>query len=174
MTGTRVSRRSMLGSVGAASLAPTLLQASVPDRADQALSPRTSPAFVAHVQVGALTRLQDGSCWAPVTGGSVGGRRLTGRVQGGRIDWPVPSPGVPGEVTARLQVTCDDGRRVELHDRGLQPAGAHASGHVLINTTPQVVEEAGEWVARPALLVGRLDLAQLGKGILKWRVFEVS
>ena len=39
---------------------------------------------------------------------------------------------------------------------------------------PQLSEDAGEWLARPALLVGRLDTTQLDKGVLKLHAFEVS
>lgn len=171
MTGTRVSRRSVLGSVGAASLSPALLQASI---SESALHPLALPAFQARIEVGQPTGTDGNSHWAPVTGGVIRGQRLAGRVQGGRIDWRTGAGGGPVEVTACFQVLCEDGRLVEVQDRGLQAAEMDAPAGTVMTTTPELSGDVGEWCARPALLVGRMDTSQLGKGVLKLHAFEVS
>ena len=92
MKGTRVSRRSMLGSVGAASLSPALLQASISESTarfvqQSALQPLAQPFFVVRIEVGQATLTEGDSRSAPVTGGVLQGSRLAGRIQGGLIAW---------------------------------------------------------------------------------------
>jgi len=172
MSGTRVSRRAMLGSVGAASLSP-VLQASIPDLSASLDLPLARPAFTAALQTAEMQESASGSRSASIIGGSMQGRRLSGNVRSGRIQWSAPALGSPVEVTTHLLVARPDGSLVEVLNRGVVPADSDVSCHPAISTR---IELAGneEGPGAPLLLVGRLDASGLGKGVLKLQAFEVS
>jgi len=172
MSGTRVSRRAMLGSVGAASLSP-VLQASVSGVSASLDLPFARPAFAATLQTAEVHESAGGSRSASIIGGSIQGRRLSGAVQSGHIHWSASSGGSAVEVTTRLLVARPDGSLVEVHDRGVMPPDTDAARHAAIPTRTELAgvrEEEGV----PLLLVGRLDASGLGKRVLKLQAFEVS
>jgi hypothetical protein len=178
MASARISRRSVLGSVGAASLTPGLLspetaQASL--RADQIIdAPGVRPAFAAELALGAIIAQQGApsQLWAAIQGGSVTGRLLCGAVQQGRIQWRSdPAAGLL-EVTTSFTVLRDDGTLVEVQDRGVAPASGETPAAVAICTAPVLLQ--GGLPAPAALLVGRLDPANVATGVLRLHVFEAS
>jgi len=174
MSGTRVSRRAMLGSVGAASLSP-VLQASVPDISGLRASPDpplARLAFTATLQTDEIHESPCGARDAAIIGGSLQGHRLSGTVQAGRIQWSAPSAEAMVEVRTHVLVMRQDGTLVEVHDRGLMPAGADP-GQASISTRPELTGEREEQDV-PVLLVGRLDASEVLRGVLRLQAFEVS
>src|SRR5688500_7470756 len=117
MARARISRRSLLGSVGAASLAPGLLSPT-PSEArlaqDSAGAPQLQPAFAAELALGvpALDGAVPQQMRAEIQGGSVTGRLLRGTVQHGTVGWRSDPVAALTEVTARFTVLREDGRLV--------------------------------------------------------------
>lgn len=180
MASTRVTRRTVLGSVGAASLAPALTatDAAARVRAEAAwpaesAAPHPHLAFAAQLQLAMHAGTsQTGAHWAAITGGEAAGPRLSGRVQGGRIDWRCDASGAT-QVMLCIAVQGADGSIVEVRDRGICAGpGLHAGA--AISTAPQLFGAAGELPDAPAVLVGRLDTTQLDQGVLRLLAFEVS
>src|SRR5690606_13691942 len=95
MAGTHMTRRSMLGTVGAASLAPVL-----PVRADLHTGPGASnaelpgvrPAFIGRLQVSGMPGASTTEVVA-ITGGSLHGKDLAGTVHAGQIQWQLQPEG---------------------------------------------------------------------------------
>lgn len=176
MAGTRISRRSMLGTVGAASLAPALLQASASasgtdPRPDPASLPHASPLFVARLQVGACAT--DGAIsHAPITGGELHGHALQGVVQGGRIEWQRQASGLA--VAVRFAVRRADGTLAEISERGLQADCCDIAGAGSISTVAEAPGPDSDSPATPALRVGRLDVTRLSQGVARLLAFEVT
>lgn len=167
MAGARISRRSMLGSAGAASLMPVLgRNATAASSAASPELPQACPAFDARLQVGAAMAGHDGGHWAAITGGSIEGRDVSGRVTGGRIEWQ-QQQGVC-TVSARFDVLRADGTRVEVCERGqcAAMAGPFAA-------SAEVLDAVGT-AATAALLVGRMDATHLAAGAVRVQAFEVS
>lgn len=172
MAGTRVSRRSMLGTVGAAALAPALVQASPGRPLNGAPLPHASPLFAAQLEVAALVREVAGAHVA-ITGGTLRGRALAGVVvQGGHIQW---QPQVRGmAVTVRFGVRLADGSLVEVCERGLLADCNDITDAAVISTVPEPPGPDSEAPASPALRVGRLDATRLQQGMVRLVAFEVS
>lgn len=175
MAGTHISRRSMLGSVGAASLTPVLLKASensfspTPSLTDAAALPHASPVFVAQLRVTVLAT--DAAIkQVAITGGELQGPSLEGVVQGGRIEWQPQATGLA--VVVRFAVRRADGTLVELCERGLQADCADVTAAARLSTVSQPAPEDDS--ALPALRVGRLDLTGLQQGMVRLLAFEVS
>jgi hypothetical protein len=178
MASVRISRRSVLGSVGAASLAPGLLSPTPSQarlRAEEVEGvPGIEPAFAADLALGPITPQQGApsQLWAVIQGGTVTGRLLRGAIQHGRIEWRRDPVAGLVEVTTRFTVLREDGRLVEVQDRGVGPASGEASANVAVCTAP-VLMEAGH-PAPAALLVGRLDPTNVATGVLSLHAFEAS
>lgn len=177
MTGARVSRRSLLGSVGAVSLSPAL-EASIGDLSSfKATAPdslSTVPAFVARLEIGALNIIDSQSRWAQITGGRVHGRRLDGTAQGGRVEWRSRDGGTMLEVSTQVLVKCTDGRLAEIHDRGLVAADETGCATAIISTIPELQGTREDGPGTPLMLVGRLDASRISDGILDLHAFEVA
>src|SRR5688572_11898785 len=141
MARARISRRSLLGSVGAASLAPGLLT-PMPSEARLAQHPAgepgVQPAFAAELVLGVLAPEGEvpQQLRAVIHGGSVTGRLLRGTVQHGTVGWRSDPVAGLTEVTARFTVLREDGRLVEVQDRGVCPGNAEASTTLAICTAP--------------------------------------
>jgi hypothetical protein len=173
----RITRRAVLGSVGA-SLSATLAapaRASLSNSGDPGL-PQARRAFAARLEV-ARTEQTSGARvqhWANILGGAIDGPRLNGVVQGGRVDWCTDLAGESVEVTTTFIVRCEDGRMIEVRDRGFYPVSGAATASAAICTAPELVEPAGQAPVAPAVLVGRLDASGLGQGVVRLVAFEVS
>jgi hypothetical protein len=180
MSKLRITRRAVLGSVGA-SLSSTLAApaaaslAPVPAQGSLQL-PQARRAFAAQLEVGQSTPASGTSThrWAVILGGAIDGPRLRGEVQGGRFDWRQDPGGQSVEVTATFIVRRDDGRLIEVRDRGVYPAAGAATATAAICTSPELVEPGGEVPVSPAVLVGRLDASQLDLGVVRLLAFEVT
>lgn len=175
MAGTRISRRSMLGTVGAASLVPVLLKASDGPPAGSAppdALPHAAPAYLARFRVSPIAPHAAQPRAVAIIGGTVEGTRLSGVVESGSVEWQQYCDGMA--VTAHYSVRRADGSVVEVRERGMQSActGIHgASGMSLVSelSGPDV-----ETCALPALRVGRLDTTRLHQGEIRLLAFEVS
>lgn len=176
----RITRRAVLGSVGA-SLSSTLAApagaslAPVPAQGNHEL-PQARRAFAAQLEVAKSTQASGTGTqrWAIILGGAIDGPRLRGVVQGGRFDWRQDQAGESVEVTATFIVRRDDGRLIEVRDRGVYPAASAATASAAICTSPELVEPDGEVPVSPAVLVGRLDASQLDRGVVRLLAFEVT
>lgn len=175
----RITRRSVLGSVGAATLSPALVApvdshaGLVADAFPDGAQPAGRPAFVVQLRIGSrqCTDGSGGGHWAPILGGEITGPQLRGQVQAGRVDWQVHPAGDSVELTTRASVLTHDGRLLELRDRGICPV----SGSHEVCTSPQLLELSPDGLAAPQpLLVGRLDTNNQAAGALRLLAFEVS
>lgn len=114
MRDTRISRRSLLGAVGAVSLMPELVGA-------HAVSPSSGNAADFEM----LLRLEPAEAgagnhrWARIADGLVSGGALPGRIRAGRIDWLVDPASGAVEATATCRVECTDGTVAEMSRCGL-------------------------------------------------------
>lgn len=172
MAGTRISRRSMLGTVGAATLAPVLVNAGARAVPATAGSPEVQPAFSGNLTVGTIER--DGAVLraASIAGGTLHGSRLAGAVHGGRIEW-LPRADGSHEVQLRFHVQCADGHQTEVFQRTVLAPGADPQGCWPVNAVTESLADDGA-PAAAALLVGRLDATRLQQGLLTLLAFEVS
>jgi hypothetical protein len=162
----------MLGTVGAASLAPVLPGPAAARLAEDAAAPppQAVPAFRIELTTETASPLEAEGV-ARITGGVAHGRALAGAVEGGCIQWRPHPAGV--EVTAQVAVRRPDGHLVELVERGILSAAQRGSRTALCTTT-ELFASDGDFPAFPALLVGRLDLGRLGEGAVSLLTYEVS
>lgn len=178
MASSLITRRSLLGTAGAASLSPVLLKDTNDCTGQQLASavPHAVPAFTARVEVGAASRVgtQPGLHHASIHGGEITGPLLNGKVQGGRVQWHVDAALGQVEITACFAVLRADGVLLEVRDCARYPADSLPAATGPIATAPVLMETAGELPATPALLVGRLDASQFAKGVVLLHAFEVS
>jgi hypothetical protein len=178
MASSLITRRSLLGSAGAASLTPVLLNDTdtCTGQPLQPAAPKAAPAFTARIAVGAGSRIsfQPGLRHASILGGEITGPLLNGTVQGGNVQWHIDAANGQVEIAARLVVLRSDGVLLELRDIARYPADSLPSATASIATTPVLMETAGELPATPALLVGRLDASQFANGVVLLHAFEVS
>lgn len=112
----RLTRRSLLGAVGAASLSSTSLAAAA------ASLPAASHDGVQLQLVVELHPAQAGAGnhrWARIARGLVGGSELRGRIEAGRVDWQVDPASGAAEAVAHCRVRSADGSVVELRREAL-------------------------------------------------------
>jgi hypothetical protein len=180
MPGLRISRRSVLGSVGVVSLTSALTpQALAQTHHGEAVSgdsqlPVTESVFVARLDVGASQRaMVAGQRWAAIHGGEVAGPLLKGRIQQGRITWQVNAASQCVEITASFAVLCADGALIQVQDRSVHPLGASPATIAGLSTTPSLLDAAGEEMSAAGLLVGRLDAREFASGRVMLQVFRV-
>lgn len=172
MAGARISRRSVLGTVSAASLAPMLPQPAAARLLPAGeVHPRAAPAFHAELEVAAASVAVPGERVARITGGRVAGRLLSGQVEGGSIWWRDHPAGQ--EVTARFAVRTGEGWRLEVVERGFLGAAQPGRAATLSTSTELLAPDSG-LPESPSLLVGRLDLGRLGEGTVSLSTYEVS
>lgn len=172
MAGTRMSRRSMLGTVSAASVSPVLEArapaAEVPSGTSGHL-PHLQPAFAVRLDVRPATA-GEGDRSLRITGGVASGPGLSGSVQGGSILWN-RQPDGSVEVITQFSVQRADGACVEVFDRGVQPQ--EAAGRP-IGTVPVLRQPAADIAVPHALMVGRLDASRQQAGVVQLTAFEVA
>lgn len=60
----------------------------------------------------------------PITGGTVTGPRLTGKIVPGGSDWPLIRPDGNSEVSAHYSIVLDDGSPILVHNIGLRVSPA--------------------------------------------------
>lgn len=161
----RMTRRTLLASIGAAGVFPSLasaITAAEPSPAPQSLK--------VQMQVTQPESGTGGWRHVLVRGGTVSGF-MQGIVQSGRLQWLVDPASGAVEVTARVQLLRSDGLLVELHDRTVHAAPGGVAGLPGVCTSPQLFDAAGRSLAAPAL-AGRLDASGLARGIVTLRAFE--
>src|SRR5690606_7888815 len=108
-----------------------------------------------------------------ITGGTLRGGSLAGTVRAGQIQWQLQPEG-SFEVVVRFDLHCADGELLQVHERGLIPAGTAITQCAAINATAEVLGADGLPSARASLLVGRIDTTQLHAGVMRLLAFEVS
>ena len=162
----------MLGTVGAASLAPVLVNAGARAAPVAAGSPEVQPAFAGNLTVGAMEREGTVLRAASISGGTIHGSRLAGIVHGGRIEW-LPRADGSHEVQLRFHVQCADGHQTEVFQRAVLAPDADLQGCWPVNAVTESLADEGASTGA-ALLVGRLDATRLQQGLLTLLAFEVS
>ncbi|BAL90877.1 hypothetical protein AMIS_56570 [Actinoplanes missouriensis 431] len=91
--------------------------------------PRLALAFEARVDVAASLDIGDGLQFTPITGGTVSGPRLSGRVLAGGGDWSTTR----GQVTAldaHYLLEADDGAVIDIRNRGFWRASPEVEARV--------------------------------------------
>lgn len=161
----RITRRSVLGSIGAAGMFPVLAQAIAPG------APRVErPLLQAGLRIGEPQAGEAGWRHATILGGSMIGGLLQGEVQSGRIEWLVDPASGAVEVAASMQVLRSDGARIELRDRSSAAGADHQHGMPGVPTAPRLFDAAGVPLPQP-MLAGRLDASLLAQGAVTLRAF---
>lgn len=175
----RFSRRSVLGSVGAASVVPTIPGGSAVASAtalpiDNGV--QIAPAFVATLNVGRQIR-NDASprhFSAPVLGGEVTGPLLTGSVQPGRIEWIIDEASNTVELIASYAVLRADGALIQVRDRSMHAVAAAPAASADIRTAPELHADSAHVELQPSVLVGMLDASGFTEGRVSLRAFRIA
>src|SRR5690606_2685540 len=103
-------------------------------------APHLRAAFAAELQLAAAQDLpQPGARWAAITGGEIAGGHLSGRIQGGRVDWQADPASQCTQVTLCFAVQCADGSLVEVRDRGVCAGPGMQAAASSISTAPQLL-----------------------------------
>lgn len=174
MPGIQLSRRSLLGSVGAASIAPAL-PAAVGDPALQSPDlPQARPAFEGRLLTGPQQRISQSPARysAAILGGDLTGPLLAGAVQSGRIEWTVDPESQAMHISAHYSVLRLDGQLVEVRDRSVHPQAIRPASITRLNTAPEIISSGGQQETA-SLLVGMLDASGFSSGQVTLRVFRV-
>jgi hypothetical protein len=131
MADARMTRRAVVGAVGACSLWPVLGDAL----AIEAPAPAAAKAFEAVLWLG-IAQAGDGNHrWAQVAMGEVTGGSLCGSVQSGRLDWHVDPATGAAEAVATCRVRGVDGKMRNLRHAKLA-ATRRDDGSVLLRAHP--------------------------------------
>jgi hypothetical protein len=170
----RLSRRSLLGSVGAASISPALPALARDSAAPAAEFPATTPAFEGRLLLGPQKRLTQfpARYAAAVLGGEFSGTVLAGVVQTGRVEWTVDADSQSMQISAQYAVLRQDGELVEVRDRSVHPRAVKPASIARLQTAPEI-GSAGGLQEPPLLLVGLLDASGFSKGQVTLRAFRV-
>jgi hypothetical protein len=171
MEQTRFSRRTVLGSVGAVSVAPAL-----PGDGDESarLSVHTEPAFAGTIFVGPQQRgTSQAHFSAAILGGEVSGPLLQGQVLPGRIEWTIDAGSQTMQLSASYAVRCADGSLVQVRDRSVQGAAAAPAAGKSLRTVPELHADGELGGLSGSVLVGVLDASGFSAGQVMLRVFRV-
>lgn len=174
MAATRISRRLMLGTVGAASLAPAFPRVSGAPPAGPGSGedpPVLRPVFAGRLVVGP-PRGTAAHRQVSIIGGRLQGAGFAGEVQRGCIDWHLQATGGT-EVIASFAVRRDDGSLVEVRERGLTPETAEAV-RAVVSTSTEILGDGMLAPASMALMIGRLDATGIADGVVHLAAFEVA
>jgi hypothetical protein len=163
-----MNRRELLGAVGAVSLLPAseVFAATPPAR--------VAPALEAALRIGPAQSGAGNHRWAQVVDGTVAGSVLQGVVQSGRLDWHVDPASGAVSATTRVQVLRSDGVLVELRDRTTHAGTDRLAALPGWSTAPELFEAASGRPVTAGPLTGRLDTADLGRGVVRLRAFDAA
>lgn len=163
-----MTRRNVLGAIGAAGMFPSLGAA----RMESPSSPVPPlPALQVSLRIDQPRSAAAGWRHADINGGMLAGRLLQGVVQSGQLRWLVDPASGAVEVLLRARLLRVDGVPFELHDRTVQGAD-HAALSALpgVRTAPRWFDASGE--LRSPLLAGWLDASGLARGEVILRAFD--
>jgi hypothetical protein len=160
-----MTRRTLIGSIGAAGLFPPFASAST-GHAPQ------FPSAALDIELHVCEPLSGAGSWrhAVIRGGTVAGGLMRGVVQSGRLEWLVDPASGAVEIAARVHLLRDDGTPVELRDRTVHRTNL-LMGLPGVSTAPQLLDAAGRLFPHHPL-AGRLDPTDLGRGVVRLRAFE--
>lgn len=168
MRNRRITRRTVLGSVSAASLAPVLPLDSHMEPSDRS-SPTVVRAFSLQLDVTTQVTTRDALQFR-VLGGQVAGAHVQGIVQSGQVSCRLDAQGAVLALEAQVLVQRHDGELVLLRDQSARPAAQPAA---LLPSRPELLHSLTQAALLPALLVGRWDLGAAAQGRLQLLAFEV-
>lgn len=162
-----MTRRTLLGSMGAATMFPRLA-AGV-----NATAPRAAmPAMQIGVRVGEPRNGLHGRRHAEVLAGLVHGSLMQGAVQSGHLEWLVDPASGAVEVALDMRLLRADGALLRLRDRSVHADAAVLADVPGILTAPQLFDSTGAALLAPARLAARLDASGLGRGVIWLRAFD--
>lgn len=173
-----LSRRRMLGAVGALGLLPARglsAESPQPSRAvpvSGSGEPRTEFLLAVQAEVTPATFLGEGGeglrRLMTVAGGVFEGPRLRGHILPGGEFWQLERPDGVTTLEARFTLKATDGSLLSMTHRGLAAPGAQA------RTVPEIEAPAGlhDWLNR-AVFIGSLDASESRQGRVLIQVFQV-
>jgi hypothetical protein len=176
MPRTRLSRRRVLASLGAAPVV-SVLATSAPacasaQQAAADASPRTEQVLSAMLNISLATPAEATVGSATILGGDAQGE-LAGVVQPGSLEWTRdPARGVL-QLAARFELQARAGLRIHVADRATVVTQAECWAATFA-TTPELTVVDGPSAACPeAVYLGRMDASQLHAGQLRLTVHRV-
>ena len=163
-----ITRRTVLGSVGAVTL--------FPQWAGAVHSPEPhvpQPVLQISLGIGAPRSGRHGWRRAQVRTGLATGSLLQGLVRQGQIAWLVDPASGAVQVAADMVLVRRNGALVRLRDRSAH-ACAVPFGYPGVPTAPELFDAAGRALESPGPLAGLLDASGLGRGLIQLRAFALG
>jgi hypothetical protein len=163
-----ITRRTVLGSVGAATMFPewaAAMHSPVPQ------VPR--PVLEISLRIGEPRPGGHGWRRAQVLTGLATGSLLQGAVQAGTLEWLVDPASGAVQVAADMLLVRRDGAMVRLRDRSAH-AQLASCGVPGVPTAPELFDAAGIALPASGQLAGWLDTAAIGRGLLRLRAFAME
>ena len=190
-----LSRRHLLGGVGAAALLPahdtraaappggSASSSATSPPVDVSAPPQTELVLTIRADIAAAVTIgpsaQGVRRLIPITGGEFHGPRLSGVVLPGGADWQLERPDGVTQVEAKYTLEATDGTLVSVTNRGIIVPARGAAPDVAasapyVRTVPEFEVAVGphDWLNR-AVFVGSLDASQFRQGHVVIRVFRV-
>lgn len=180
-----LTRRRLIGGVGAASLLPAAplpaSAASAPAAAggpDELTPLRTE--FVLEIRANLAPTIEFGAGangvrrLVPISGGTFEGPKLRGIIEPGGGDWQLVRPDGVTSVEAKYTLRAGDGTLVSVTNRGIIVPPAVATGPNYVRTVPEFEVAMGphDWLNK-SVFVGSLDATRFRQGRVVVRVFRL-
>jgi hypothetical protein len=161
-----MTRRTLLGSVAAATLLPRLAAGVTSPSPDTA-----TPAMQVSMRLGEPLVGMHGWRRAVVLAGLVQGSLMQGKVQSGQLQWLVDPASGAVEIAIDMLLVRADGAMIQLRDRSAPAVAAPSAAWPGLPTAPALFDAAGMQLS-PVGLAGRLDASALGRGLVWLRAFD--
>jgi hypothetical protein len=167
-----VSRRSVLGAISTAPLAPAV-GSMLPTAADSAM-PRAELFTKVTLQVGLAEQSPGQRRVAPILGGTSQGGHFDGAVSIGRVEWQRDGAGGVTSILAQFTITAADSRCVHVRDE-ITIAGcvSPACAGVLVTTPELQFSDPHPDLPESVVWLGRLDASRFAEGSVELSVFRV-
>lgn len=171
MSNRRISRRTVLGSVSAASLTPALAVVHPDSGLVRDTMPSLLPAFVTDLALADARSPAANQQHFDVAGGRIDGPRLRGIVQSGRLECDFDATGHLLGIDARLLLRTDQGRVLLLRDHGMH--ALTAAPQRAFTSRPELLAPEGDVTVLAAVLVGRWSVGRRAADGARLTAFEV-